>query len=204
VRVDRRLRVKDKRIDAYIAGAAPFARPVLKELRRRVHASIPGVEETIKWGVPYFQYKDALVGGMAAFKAHCAFGFWHPRMRAGDKSLEGMGRFGRIASVDDLPFLAQFTRLAGKARKLIDDGVKATPPKRARKPPVKVPPDLGALLKKNAKARATYEGFTESKRREYVDWITSAKREETRAQRLATTVAWLAEGKSLMWKYGRR
>ena len=82
--------------------------------------------------------------------------------------------------------------------------MKATPPKRAKKPPVKVPPDLAALLRKNAKARATFDGFSESKRREYVDWIRGAKRDETRAQRLATTVAWLAEGKSLMWKYGRR
>ena len=196
--------MKDPRVDAYIAGAPEFARPILKELRKRVHASIPGVDETIKWNVPYFQYKDALVGGMAAFKAHCAFGFWHPLMRNGDTSLEGMGQFGKIASVDDLPFLTQFTKLAGKARRLIDDGVKATPPKRAKKPPVKVPLDLAALLKKNAKARATFEGFSESKRREYVDWINSAKREETRAQRLATTVAQLAEGKSLMWKYERR
>lgn len=195
--------MKDKRVDAYIAGTPGFARPILKALRTRMHASIPGVEETIKWGVPYFTYKGSLVGGMAAFKAHCSFGFWHPLMRNGDKSLEGMGQFGRIASVDDLPTLARFGRLAKKARGLIDEGVKATP-KRARKPPVEVPPDLAALLEKNAKARAAFDGFSESKRREYVDWINTAKREQTRAQRLATTLAQLAEGKTLMWKYERR
>ena len=193
--------MKDKRIDAYIAGAPQFARPVLKELRKRMHASIPGVVETIKWGVPYFQYKDALVGGMAAFKAHCAFGFWHPLMRNGDKSLEGMGQFGRIASIDDLPFLTQFTKLADKARRLVDDGVKATPPKRAKKPPVKVPPDLAALLKKNAAARKTFDAFPPSAKREYVDWVVEAKREETRDKRVAQAVEWLAEGKRRNWKY---
>ena len=204
MRLDRGLRVKkDKRVDAYIADAPEFARPILKELRKRMHASVPRVEETIKWNVPYFQYKDDLVGGMAAFKAHCSFGFWHPLLRGGDKSLEGLGHFGRIASVADLPSLGRFTTLAGKARRLIDDGVKATP-KRQKRPPVVVPPDLVALFKKNAKARATFDGFSESKRRGYVDWINSAKREETRAQRLATTLRQLAEGKSLMWKYERR
>ncbi len=203
VRVDRGVRVKDKRVDAYIADAPQFARPILKELRKRVHASVPGAVETIRWGAPYFQYKESLLGGMAAFKAHCAFGFWHASMREGDKSLEGMGQFGKITAIGDLPSAAQFTKLARKAQRLVDEGVKATAP-RTKKPPLAVPPDLAALLKKDAKARAAFQAFSESKRREYVDWINAAKREETRSQRLATTREWLAEGKSLMWKYERR
>ena len=193
---------RDKRVDAFIASAPAFAKPILRELRKRVHANVPEATETLRWGMPYFQYKDALLCGMAAFKAHCAFGFWHPLMREGDKSLEGMGQFGRIASVDDLPPAAEFARLVRKATRLVDDGVKA--PKRATPPKdrtVEVPADLAALLARNARARATFEGFSYSKRKEYVDWIVEAKREETRAKRLATTVAQLAEGKSLMWKY---
>jgi uncharacterized protein YdeI (YjbR/CyaY-like superfamily) len=64
-----------------------------------------------------------------------------------------------------------------------------------------VPKDLAALLAKNAKARATFEGFPYSKKKDYVTWINGAKRDETRQKRLATTVDQLAEGKSLMWKY---
>jgi uncharacterized protein YdeI (YjbR/CyaY-like superfamily) len=193
---------KDARVDAYIDECPDFARPILKELRKRVHASVPEVVETIRWRAPYFQYKDTLLGGMASFKQHCAFGFWHPLLRDGDTSLEGMGRFGHVKTIGDLPPEKEFAKLAKQAKRLVDDGVKGPP----RPPPapdrkVVIPPDLAALFRKNAKARATYDAFSYSKRKEYVDWINDAKREETRKQRLATTVEWLAEGKSRMWKY---
>lgn len=193
--------MKDKRVDAYIAGAGAFAKPILKELRRRMHASLPGVTETIKWSAPTFEYKGKMVGGMAAFKAHCAFGFWHLHLRQGDTSLEGRNGFGRIESIEELGTEKAFAALAKKAKQLIDDGVKAPP--RPKKPRVEivVPEDLAAALKKNAKARAAFDGFSYSHRKEYVEWITEAKRPETRAKRLATTLEWLADGKPRHWKY---
>ena len=192
---------KDARIDEFIANAQPFARPILKELRKRIHRACPDAVETIKWSMPYFEYGGKLFAGMAAFKQHCAFGFWHAAMRDGDASLEGMGQFGRIASVADLPSEKDFAKLAAKAMKLVDDGVKAPPKPRGERKELVVPDDLAARLKRNAKARATFEGFPYGKRKEYVEWITGAKRDETRAQRLATTLEWLAEGKALYWKY---
>jgi hypothetical protein len=195
---------KDPRIDAYIESSPDFARPILRELRKRVHASVPEAVETIRWRAPYFQYKDTLLGGMAAFKQHCAFGFWHPLMRNGDTSLEGLGQFGHVKTIGDLPPEKAFAKLAKQAKKLVDDGVKAPPRPHAEKKEIVVPPELATALKKNAKARATFERFSHSKRKEYVDWLNDAKREETRAQRLATTIEWLAEGKSRMWKYEKR
>ena len=195
---------RDDRVDAFIANAADFAKPILTELRRRIHANVPGVEETIRWRMPYFRYKGQLLAGMAAFKSHCAFGFWHPLMRDGDTSLEGMGQFGKIRSLKDLPGEASFARLAKKAAKLIDDGVKAPPrPKRDANRRIAVPADLRAELAKNAKARANFEAFSASCRDEYVKWIVEAKREETRARRVATTVIQCAEGKKLDWRYDR-
>jgi hypothetical protein len=195
--------MKDRRIDEYIANAPAFARPILKELRGRVHRACPEAIETLKWSAPYFEYGGKLLCGMSAFKHHCAFGFWHPAMRNGDKSLEGMGQFGRIESLSDLPSPASFARLARKAMKLIDDGVKV-PQVRARKKPLEIPADLAAGLSKSARARATFGGFSPGKRREYIEWIAAAKREETRALRLARTLEWLAEGKALYWKYENR
>jgi len=201
--MDGGLRVKkDKRVDAYIARSQGFAKPILEELRSRVHSIVPGIEEDIKWGFPAFMYKGKIFFGMSAFKAHCGAGFWHPLMRAEDKSPEGIGEFGKITTLGELPPRGEFARLAKRAKKLTDDGVKG--PERAKPDPnrkVTVPRDLAALLAKNAKARATFEGFAYSKKNEYVTWINDAKREETRDKRLATTVAQLAEGKSLMWKY---
>ena len=193
----------DKRVDAYIAKSQDFARPILEELRARVHEHVPGIEEDIKWGFPAFMYKGRIFFGMSAFKAHCGAGFWHPLMRTADnKSPEGIGEFGRITALGQLPARAAFAKLLKKAKKLADDGVegpKRTPAAKDRK--VEVPADLAALLKKNTKARVTFEGFSYSKRKEYADWITGAKREETRAKRLATALEQLAEGKALHWKY---
>jgi hypothetical protein len=196
---------KDPRVDAYIAGAAPFARPILAEIRRRMHAAAPAAEETIRWGSPFFIYEGKLLCGMSAFKAHCNFGFWHPLMRVNDTSLEGMLEFGHLESVADLPPAAEIARLAKKAMKLVDEGVKAPArPKPAADRKVVVPPDLGAALAKNRKARETFDAFSYSARKEYVEWIGQAKRAETRAQRIATTVAQCAEGRKLHWKYEQR
>ena len=192
---------KDARVDAYIDSANDFAKPILKELRKRVHASVPGIVESLRWSAPTFLYKGRILAGMAAFKAHSVFGFWHPLMRQGDTSLEGRNGFGRFEKMGDLPRAATFAKLAKQAQKLVDEGVKAPPKPKSAPKPVVVPADLAAALKRNAKARATFEGFPPSAKKEYVDWITLARREQTRAERLATTVGWLAQGKRRHWKY---
>jgi uncharacterized protein YdeI (YjbR/CyaY-like superfamily) len=201
----------DPRVDAYVAKSAPFARPVLLHLRAVVHAAVPDVEETIKWGFPHFM-KDGIVCSFAAFKAHCAFSLWKGRKVLGEEASGGaMGQFGRIASVADLPPRAELVRIVRQAAALNAPGAKAPraaaarAPARPRKPrpEAKVPPDLAAALRKDAKARATFEGFPPSARRDYVDWIVEAKAAETRARRLAQAVAWMAEGKRRNWKYER-
>ena len=194
----------DPRIDAYVARAAPFARPVLTHLRAVVHAAVPGVEETIKWGMPHFMHGGILCG-FAAFKAHCAF---HVRgaedLLGGAARADAMGQFGRITALSDLPPKATLTRILRAAAARNDAGVKAPrPARKSPKPEAKVPPDLAVALKGNARARSTFEGFSPSRRREYVEWIVEAKGEDTRARRLAQAIAWMAEGKSRNWKYER-
>lgn len=199
-----RMKNKDPRVDEYIAAAAPFARPILKHLRKVVHSGCPAVEETIKWGFPHFVYKGN-IAAMAAFQRHCSFGFWKgPLIFGGERPRqdEAMGQFGRIAKAGDLPNEKTLIAYVRKAAELNDAGVKVprlVKPKRARG--LDIPDDFSAALKKNSPARKTFEGFSMSKRREYVDWVTEAKREETRRQRLATSIEWLAQGKTRMWKY---
>jgi uncharacterized protein YdeI (YjbR/CyaY-like superfamily) len=194
---------KDPRIDAYIAKSPDFAKPILRHLRKVVHAGCPQVQETMKWSMPHFDYKGVMCG-MAAFKEHCGFGFWKADLildRAKHPE-KGMGSFGCIKSLRDLPDEKTLIGYVKKAAALNDAGIKvpgrAEPKKRA---PLPVPDDFGAALKKNAKARKTFENFSPSHRREYIEWITEAKREETRQQRLATSVKWLSEGKARNWKY---
>ena len=192
---------KDPRVDAYIEKSADFAKPVLKHLRALVHTGCPDVAETIKWSHPHFEYKGMLCG-MASFTEHCAFGFWKSSLVA-SRSDEAMGQFGRITKVTDLPKDSVILGYIKKAMEVNKSGVKVHPRPRKTKPPFKVPDDLIAALKKSAAARKVFDGFSPSHQREYVEWLTEAKREETRKKRLATAIAQIKEGKPRNWKYMR-
>jgi uncharacterized protein YdeI (YjbR/CyaY-like superfamily) len=194
---------KDPRVDAYIDKAAPFARPILKRLRKLVHAGCPDGEETIKWGMPHFDYKGLLCG-MAAFKNHCAFWFWNRALVLGPDSDRGMAQFGRLTSTDDLPDEKRLIAYVRKAAELNEAGIKrAARAKPKKKSPPRVPDYFRGALAKNAKARRTFQNFSPSQRNEYVEWLTEASRDETRRQRLKMSILWLAEGKPRNWKYLR-
>jgi hypothetical protein len=192
---------KDPRVDAYIAKSADFAKPILMHLRKVVHGACPDVVEGMKWSMPHFDYKGIFCG-MAAFKQHCTFGFWKGSLlKLKPAEEKAMGQFGCIRSIDDLPSAKALGGIIKQAAKLNDEGVRVPKPKRAPKPPVKTPASLKAALAKNKKASATYDTFAPSCKREYVEWITEAKTDETRAKRVASAVAWMAEGKKRNWKY---
>lgn len=195
---------RDPRVDAYIRKAAPFAQPLLTHFREQVHAACPAAEETIKWGMPHFVYHGNLCG-MAAFKQHCAFNFWKGSLlfpTNDPKRGDAMGQLGRVTSRKDIPPAATLRKLIREAARLNEEGVR---PARATKPraPLPEPPELLQALRKHPAARKTWEAFAPSHRREYIEWLSEAKREDTRARRLATTLEWLAEGKQRNWKYQR-
>lgn len=201
----------DPRVDAYLDEAEPFAEPILRHLRGLIHEVIPEVEETIKWNFPHFVLpgaKGKQAGGticsFAAFKEHCTLAFWNAPEVVGDAAVEGaMGEFGRITSLDDLPdeetlrgYLSTAVRLRASGAKDRRMGGGAEP-----RPEPAVPRELAEALAAHDRARATWEGFPPSHRREYVEWLTEAKRETTREKRLAQALEWLAEGKDRNWKY---
>lgn len=199
---------RDPRVDAYIAKSADFAQPILTHLREVVHATCPDVQETMKWSMPFFDYHGVMCN-MAAFRQHATFGFWKGALIPGlapnsASGGEAMGNLGRLTSVKDLPSKRVLAGYVKEAMRLNEDDIAVRKPKKAPKPEAAVPSDLAAALKKNRKAAATFEGFAPGQRREYVDWIVDAKREETRAKRVAQAVEWLAEGKKRNWKYESR
>ncbi|MGH7669497.1 MAG: YdeI/OmpD-associated family protein [Gemmatimonadaceae bacterium] len=196
---------KDPRVDIYIANAADFAQPILTHLRKLVHAAVPEVEETIKWGCPHYYYHGN-VCAMASFKTHASFGFWKNSLvvpankRPADS--DAHGSFGRLQSLKDLPSAKELTAYIKKAAALNVAGVKAPQfANRKPRPALKAPPYLTAAIRKNARAAATWQSLPPSQKREYIDWVTGAKTDATRERRLATTVEWLAEGKRYNWKY---
>jgi uncharacterized protein YdeI (YjbR/CyaY-like superfamily) len=193
---------RDERVDVYIKKSAPFARPILKHLRSVVHTGCPAVQEAIKWQFPHFDYKG-MICGMAAFKNHCSFGFWKAELVFGNHKTEeaAMGQFGRITSMADLPSEKTLIRYVRKAAKLNEQGVKRPVRGKPKKVALQVPDYFAAALEKNDKAKKTFATFSPSNKRDYVEWLTDAKRDETRGERLALSVRWLAEGKPRNWKY---
>jgi uncharacterized protein YdeI (YjbR/CyaY-like superfamily) len=192
----------DPQVEAYIARAAEFAQPILRHLRALVHKGCPDVEEAIKWRMPCFLYKGMLCN-MAAFKQHCAFGFWNRAVAGSDAPADkdAMGQFGRLTTLADLPKDAVILRHIKEAARLNDEGVGKRPVRRGPREEMTVPAELTAALKKNRAAAAAFEAFSPSHRREYVEWIAEAKTDATRARRVETTIDWLVEGKPRMWKY---
>ena len=192
---------RDPRIDAYIAKSAEFARPILEHVRGLVHKTLPGAGEAVKWGMPHFTHKGKNIAGMAAFKAHCAV-MVHGEGRQGAEEGGGMGSYGKLASLDDLPDDAELATKLVEARERIDAAGTAQKPRKAGpKPELPVPQDFAAALRDDPAAKATFDGFPPSARRDYIEWITEAKQDATRAKRLATAIEWLAEGKRRNWKY---
>jgi len=198
---------KDPRVDTYIAKSQEFAKPILEHLRALVHTACPEVEETMKWSFPHFDYKGMMCS-MAAFKQHCAFGFWKAALMKDIKLIENaksetaMGHLGRILSLKDLPEDKTLLSYIKEAKKLNDDEVKLSAKKIVKeKKEIVVPEYFLKALKKNKSAQKTFENFSPSHKREYVEWITEAKTNETKNKRIATAIEWLSEGKPRNWKY---
>lgn len=192
----------DPRVDAYIANAAEFARPLLAQVREVVHAACPDVEETLKWGMPSFTWRGKILCGMAAFKQHMTLWFWNGETVVGDAGRgEAMGQFGRITGKADLPGKRELRGYVKHAMALAESGAGRPAKKSPPRPGPAVPDDLSAALRRDAKARATFDGFAPGYRREYIEWIQQARREDTRARRLAQAVEWMAQGRPRNWKY---
>lgn len=192
---------RDPRVDAYIATAAEFARPILEHLRAIAHRALPEAEEGIKWGMPHFLVNGKNVAGMAAFKAHCTFAI-HGDGRQG----EAMGQFGRISSLSDLPPEDELAAKLHAARDRVLAKGTAQKTGAARKPKFEIPmpDDFAAALEKVPAAREAFDKFAPSHRRDYLEWITEAKTQATREKRMAQAVEWIAEGKHRHWKYQKR
>ena len=201
--------VYDPRVDEYISKSADFAEPILNHLRNIVHKACPDAAETIKWGFPNFEYGGSILCSMAAFKQHCVFGFWLASLMTdpdrlltiGEKT--AMGHLGQIKTLADLPAEKVLVKYIKEAMTLNEKGVKIPKKKVGETKEVEVPAYLLDALRKNSAAFSTFEKFSPSHKKEYVEWITEAKTEVTRNKRIQTALEWLEEGKPRNWKYSK-
>jgi uncharacterized protein YdeI (YjbR/CyaY-like superfamily) len=193
---------RDPRIDAYIAKAQPFARPILEKVRERAHAVIPGVEEAMKWGMPAYLAGGKIVLIASAFKAHAALNFWRGQeIGDGQPKAGAMGQFGRLTSVEDLPPEPELDALIREGAELARSAPAPRKAKREPKPAPELHPDFAAALAKAPKAKQVLDAFPPSAQRDYFEWIGEAKQDATRQKRIASAIEWLSEGKRRNWKY---
>ena len=184
---------RNPKVDEYIAKQADFAQPILQHVREVAHKALPAGEEGLKWGVPYFIVNGKNAVGMAAFKKHASVMVCSTETAGG-----GMGNFGKLTAVEELPaeeeLIAQFQQSAKDVQ-----SPKTSMPK--PKAALDTPEDLAKVLDDTPGARDVFDNFTDAQRRDYIEWVTSAKREATREKRVATAAEWISEGKRRNWKY---
>jgi uncharacterized protein YdeI (YjbR/CyaY-like superfamily) len=189
---------RDPRVDAYIEKANDFAKPILTKIRAAVHKGQPRATETIKWGVPAYVDDRGILCMTPAFKHHCAWVFWTGRK----PSTVDARALRRITSASELPSQREIVAAVKEAASSQKPAAKKAAAKKSPRP-VRVPAYFTAALKKHSKALAAFTAFPPSHKREYIDWIDSAKTDETRQRRITTALGWIASGKSRNWKYER-
>lgn len=198
--------MRSQQVDNFIDNAAEFAQPVLIYMRELIHEACPQVVESIKWGMPSFDYKGPLIV-MGAFKNHMAINFWKAQLMADSenifvKSGQSKGTFGKINSINQLPPREILMAYIFEAIDLNEKGIKITKTKKeqvAKELPI--PEDFLNALNSNPLAMSNFQQMSPSQRKEYINWIIEAKREVTRISRIEKAIIQLLEKKSRDWKY---
>lgn len=193
-------------VDAHIAKSADSAQPILKKIRQLFHQACPEIEETIKRSSPFFEFKG-IVGNMAAVKKHVSYGFWKAGLMSDPERLFDSAGNSEMAvlkasSLDDLPSDRILQAYIKEALELNKKGGRIARPKpKPVKRELEIPDYFITAISRNKQALATFEGFSYTNRKEYVEWVIEAKREAKREKRLATAIEWMAAGKPRNWKY---
>ena len=196
---------KKPTFDEYINNSEEFARPILIYLRELIHRTCPAITEEIKWNFPCFVYKGSNHVYMAGFKKHATYGFWLAKEMSdsdgvfvfGEKT--GMGNFGKLTTIEDLPNKEVLRNYLLEAMDLIDRGVKIHSAKKEIK--IKENRALLQALETNSSSKIHFQEFPPSQQKDYHEWINEAKTDSTSAKRIAQAIEWISEGKPRNWKY---
>lgn len=199
----------NSKVTEYIAKSAGFAKPILNQLREIIHSTCPDVEEDIKWGTPHYSYKGDHLCMMAGFKNHCSFSLYKAEMMK-DKAIQDSVRAGKkfgfmekVKSIDELPAKKVLVAYIKEAMAINESGIKKAKPKTDKPKVVEMPDYFAKALKANTKANKVFAEKSDSFRKEYIVWISGAKTEDTRRNRIEQSLEWIAEGKGRFWQYAK-
>lgn len=197
--------VVTEQINQYIAEQDEWKRRLLVRLRQLIHAECTDVVETWKWNSPHFDHKGIMIG-LQSFKEHVAVWFHKGSLIKDPKKLfqplakgEDKGMRAYHLREGDVINEKAFADLVCQAVELNEKGTKLTDAKPKRT--LVVPEELEAVLLKDEAAWAHWEKFSTSCKREYAEWVTDAKQEETKKRRIAQALEMIREGHSKDEKY---
>ena len=136
---------------------------------------IPHLHETAKLWVAYPKLTSKIASDLSR---DASWDF------IGDHGFEGVS----AVALDNSWTALRFKRRDGSAKKLNFCSTNPAPGVDYTKRTIEVPSELQQLFNKNKPAATFFESLAFTHRREYVEWIISAKRAETKARRLETTM----------------
>lgn len=185
----------EKLITNFIENEAEEAfRPTLRRIRALIHSADAEIREDWKWGANF--NRNGMVCSLWSFKAHIHFGFFRGAELSDPKNMLTEGATNRSArfikllkgqNIDDETVIAY-------VQEAVALNLKGKPPRVKNAPvPLEAPEDFLEALE-NSGLKERFESMSYTHRKEYILWITEAKRPETRERRLVNAMVRIAKG----------
>lgn len=193
----------NSKIEEYISKKEKWKTEL--ELLRSVFSNLP-VDETIKWGAPTYVFNNKNIVGLAAFKNYCGLWFFQGSLlkdkhkvfinaQEGKTKAMLQWRFHSLEEID-VDLIIEYVL---EAIENVKAG-KEIKPDRTKKE-LKIPPELNNEFKLNTKFKKQFDALSNSKQREYANYISEAKREQTKKKRLEKIKPMIISGVGLHDKY---
>jgi len=191
-----------KSVDDYIAASEQWSAELTR--LRQILAETE-LTETLKWGAPCYTFDGRNVVGMAGFKSY--FGLWfhqgalladaHKVLINAQEGTTKSLRQWRMKSAEEIR-PAIIRHYVSEAMRLVRDGKRTGP---QRKGPAIVPAELKNALARNRIVQKKFSELTPGRQREYAEYISSAKRDDTKRKRLDKILPMIREGVGLNDRY---
>lgn len=191
-------------VDDYLASVPQWKAELLFLRSLMLQA---GFTETLKWGAPAYTQNGKNVVGMVAFKNYVAIWFWQGALlkdetgkliNAQDGNTKALRQW-RFSSMADLELEAELVLcyLEEARQNQLDE--KRIKPERNK--PLVIPAELAAELLKDRQLQECFDKLSLTDRRDYAEYIATAKRAETRQSRLDKIIPLILDRKGLNDKY---
>lgn len=191
-----------KSVDEYIASHPEWASE-LSDLREMILST--GLEETIKWGAPVFMWNGKNVVSIAAFKNHIGIWFYQGALLKENTALLENAQEGKTKALRQIKFqkgqklpVALLRNYVLEAKQNQQEG-KEIKPERSKK--IEIPEELSEEFARDETLKSAFQKLSPGKQREYAEHISSAKREETKRNRLEKIIPMIRSGQGLHEKY---